>query len=360
MALLEGKTPTERNKLIAAAGLGVVALVALYLAFGRSFFGGSTAAKPSASPTPTPRTAVSSTSPSMPSVTEQDFVYQTTPVVYSGNTYAPDPGRNIFAFYEPPKPCTGPGCPSPTPKPVIVPTPTPEPTPPIMLTNISPQAVYAGSRGFRLEVNGQRVPADVRIYFNGAQMPTTFINEQRAVTDIPANLIAQEGPRQIILRNPDGKLYSNPMMMNVQAPPVPQFQYVGAILRARSNNDTAIFERQGKPGNFSHRLNDVIDDRFRLVSIARSEVVLEDTQLGFRHRVALSKPQPGAGGGQGQPNKGGFPDAGFVPYDPSQQKGDIPGIPPNVPRYVPPPSSQPAPQSARPEAKKDVDDDDNN
>ena len=39
MAITTGKSPTERNKLIAAVLLGVVALIALYLAFGRSLFG---------------------------------------------------------------------------------------------------------------------------------------------------------------------------------------------------------------------------------------------------------------------------------------------------------------------------------
>lgn len=362
MALLEGKTPAERNKLIAAAVLGLIALVALYLAFGRSFFGGSTAAKPNASPSPTPKAATAKTDTAMPSMSEQEFTYQSTalPAVYTPP--GGDPGRNIFAFYEPPKPCTpGKDCPPPSPKPVIIPTPTPVPTPPILVSYINPQGVYAGARGFRLEVNGQGIPADARIYFNQTELPTTFINEQRVVADIPANMIAQEGSRQIILQTPDGKKWSNQLMMNVQAPPTPQFQYIGAILRARSNNDTAIFERQGKPGNFSHRLNDVVDDRFRLVSISRSEVVFEDTQLGFRHRVPLTKAQPGAstGGGQGQPGliKGGFPDAGLV-SDPSM-KGDIPGIPNNIPRYVPPPQPA-APQVRQNEQKKDVDDDDNN
>jgi hypothetical protein len=356
MAFLEGKTPAERNKLIAAAALGVIALVALYLAFGRSFFGGSTSAKPNASPSPTPKTVSSTrTDIAMPAQSEQDLEYQTQPVVYTQSTYAPDPGRNIFAFYEPPKPCTpGKDCPPPSPKPIIIPTPTPVPPPPITITYIAPQGVYAGQRGFRLEINGQKIPADAHIYFNQTQLPTTFINDTKVVTDIPANLVAQEGPRQIILQTPDGKKYSNQLMMTVQAPPTPQFQYVGAILRARGNNDTAIFERQGKPGNFGQRLNDVIDDRFRLVSISRNEAILEDTQLGFRHRLPLVKGQPGAAGGA-PPGKGGFPEGTFVPYDQTTiQKGDIPGIPNNIPRYVPPAAAQPVPM------KKDVDDDDPN
>jgi len=52
MALLEGKSPTEKKKIIAAGILGLVALVALYLAFGRS--SGTTAStKDAPKPKPT-------------------------------------------------------------------------------------------------------------------------------------------------------------------------------------------------------------------------------------------------------------------------------------------------------------------
>src|SRR5688500_6078438 len=122
MRFLEGKTPTERNKMIAAAILGIVSLAALYMAFGRSFFGGSTTTAVTDKVSPTPKITTQTTGNRgdnvLPSADEQNFVYQTTPVVYNpGTAGAPDPGRNIFAFYEPPPPCRGAECPSPTPKP---------------------------------------------------------------------------------------------------------------------------------------------------------------------------------------------------------------------------------------------------
>lgn len=346
--------------MIAAVGLGVVALIALYLAFGRSFFGGSTSAKLNASPSPTPKTVASAPrgDQAMPTTTERDFVYQTTPVVYTGSTFAPDPGRNIFAFYEPAAPCKSNCPPTPLPPPPPAKTPTPAPPPPITITYVNPQGVFAGQRAFRLEVNGQKIPPDAHIYFNQTQLPTTYINEQRVVSDIPANLVAQEGSRQIILQTPDGKKYSNPMMLNVQAPPTPQFQFIGAILRARGNNDTAIFERPGKPGNFGHRLNDVIDDRFRLVSVSRAEAVVEDVTLDFKPRYRLPLINRNPAGTGFAPTKGGggssLSDGVNVPYDPGTFQKDIPGIPNNVPRYVPPPQPQIAPM------KKDVDDNDPN
>src|SRR5580765_4899702 len=186
MAVFEGKSSTERNKIIAAAVLGLIALVALYLAFGRSLLGGTTTAKVTVSPTPKPAApGAPRTDAVLPTATEQDFVYQTTPVVYQpGSAFAPDPGRNIFAFYEPPAPT--PYSPTPVP-PVIIKPPSPTPTPVFVAQFISPPNVYAGSRGFRLEVSGDRFTPDARIYFNQSEMPTTFVNAQRVVTDIPAN-----------------------------------------------------------------------------------------------------------------------------------------------------------------------------
>lgn len=349
MALFEGKTPTERNKIIAAGVLGLIALVALYLAFGRGFFGSSAATTAKNSPTPKPTASQVTTrdDAKLPTAAEQNFDYQTTAVDYHpGNAYAPDPGRNIFAFYEPPPPTPY----SPTPVPVVsVKPPSPTPTPWFDVTSVNPQSVYAGSRGFRLEVNGDRFTSDAHIYFSQSELPTTFINAQKLVADIPANFIAQEGPRQILVQTPDGTKYSSQFMMNIQAPPRPGFQYIGMIGRKRYNNDTAYFIEQGKTTPFGARLNDVISGRFRLVDIAANETIFEDTQLGFRHRVPISKATAGGSTG-GAPARPGAPD-GFSPFPNNIPQGDIPGIPSNIPRYVPP-------QPQKTPTKEDVDDND--
>ncbi|MBP6003709.1 MAG: hypothetical protein KA746_09775 [Pyrinomonadaceae bacterium] len=357
MAVIPIRSTTERNKLIAAGLLGLLALMALYFAFGGSLFGRSSSATAKATPTPKAGSTPAANRPAvtMPSVDDQNFAYQTTPIEYRpGNAYAPDAGRNIFAFYEPPVPT--PYVPTPAP-PIEIKTPVPTPTPELMVAFMQPQTVYAGSKGFRLEVNGDRFTPESRIYFSQSELPTTFINAQKLVADIPPNFIAQEGPRQIIVQTPDGKKYSNQAMFQVQAPPRPGFQYIGMIARKRYNNDTAYFLETGKTTPFGARLNDVLGGRFRLVNISSTQVVFEDTSLGFKHPLAIVKPSATAGTNPGvpagRPNQG-FPDPGFQPFNPGNiPQGDIPGIPNNIPRYVPP---QPA--NRNPTDKKDVDDDD--
>lgn len=371
--------------MIAATVLGVMALFALYMAFGPSLTSSKTTVAVTASPTPRPA-APANTNPDrfvMPSDEQQLFGYETTPIAYDRHSAnAPDPGRNIFAFYEPPPPCTT--CPTPTPPPVVIPTPTPTPTPPMLVNFVSPQSVYAGSKSFRLEVNGEKFSPEARIYFGQSEVPTRFVSEQRLVADIPESMIGSEGQRTIMVQTPDGKLYSNQGMLNVQPQPKPDFLYVGMIARKRHNNDTAYFLEQGKQAPITARLSDVVGGRFRLMSISAEETVFEDVSLGFKHRLPLHRPDPTtSSSSSAPPARRGFPREGtYVPYNPNVpnynpqapqqvpqqvpqpqvQTQDIPGIPNNIPRYVPPGTNQQQPQQPpRPnEQQKDEDGDGDN
>lgn len=381
MKLFEGKSPTERNKIIAAIVLGAMAVLALGYTFVGNPFSGKKTITVVASPTPTatasPRANNSETA-ALPNDEEMIREYTTTPIVYNPDRfYAPDAGRNIFAFYEPPPP-TPYVTPSPsTPKPIVPETPVPTPTPLFLVGFVTPESVYAGSKTFRMEVNGDKFTPDSLIYLNGNQLPTTFISPQKLVADVPSNFISGAGAIQIRVQTPDGSLYSNQVSLNVQAPPVPQFQYIGMIARQRYNNDTAYFQEPDKQTPISKRLNDVVGGRFRLVSISPEETVFEDVNLGFKHRLALLRPQPGQnststpgqipsqiGNNQGNfpkginnrnnpnnPNIQNFPQPNFPQPTTIPIQGEIPGIPSNIPIYVPP---QPSP---KPPTTKDDDDD---
>lgn len=366
MKLFEGKSPTERNKTIAAIALGVMCLVVFYFAFGRGLFGGSatTTVTVKASPTPRQSTAVK-TEPGkfvMPSNDDQYLNDTSIPIFYDPSSFnVPDPGRNIFAFYEP-------GLPTPiVPLPIVIKTPppaSPTPTPPIQIAVINPQSIYAGSKGFRLEIAGDNFTPDSRIYFGQREMPTTFVNAQRLVADIPAVLITGDGARQVIVQTPDGKLYSNQVMLDVQAPPKPQFQYIGMIARTRSNNDTAYFLETGKQIPTGARLNDVVEGRYRLLSISAQQTVLEDVGLGFKHRLPLFTPPPGTVPAPSSGVRSGFPSTeSYVPFNPPApapgiSNSRIPGIPDNIPRYIPPNSNSNRANSNT--KQRDLDDDEDN
>lgn len=351
MKLFEGKTKAERNKTIAAIVLGVLCIVVFYFAFLRGLFGGSTptaTAKPSPTATPSTSASTADRMPVMPSQQDQFLFESSTPVFYNRASFgAPDAGRNIFAFYEPPPPCRD--CPTPTPPPVYVPPQTPAPTPPIQIAVLNPQSVYAGSDGVRIEVVGDNFTPDTRVYFDQQQLPTSFVNGQRLTADLPSVLIRNDGRKVILAQTGDGKLYSNPVSFEIQAAPKPQMQYIGMIARKRGNNDTAYFQEANKQLPTAARLNDIVGGRFRLVSISEKEVIFQDVNLGFRHPLPIHSPPPPAAPPPGQgvrPSRGGFQNSDtYIPYTPPAGQparptnSRIPGIPDSVPRYEPPPSN---------------------
>lgn len=335
MKIIEGKSPAERNKIIAAAVLGALALLAL----GYNVIGLFPSKKPSTpkqaavAPTPAPADQASGPQLEMPSREVADFEYESTEIAYTPGSFgAPPADRNIFAFNE-----------APTPAPIVVATPvvtipSPTPPPPMQIASLMPQSVYAGSQSFRLEVNGAKFTPQTRIYFNGSEMPTTFVNDRRLTTEIPSNFIAAEGMRTVRVRTPDGSLYSNDQALNVMGAPKPNFTYLGPLVRKRSNNDTAYIQEQGSQNAVGRRLNDIIAGRFRLISISPSKVIVEDVNLGFRHSVNISTAaMPASGGSSVQPSTPN----NFVPYNPNMPNPQIPGIPvpmnPNQQRPQQPP-----------------------
>jgi hypothetical protein len=363
-SIFEGKNPAERNKLIAAIVLGVLAIITLGYTFSGMFF----PSKPkTTSAKNTENTAPKTTSTGdvvNDGLADPTDIYANSPVIYDPAMYSSrDAGRNIFAFYEPPAYVATP-IPAvdikqtPIPTPIIIQTPPP-PTPiqyTLSLGFMNVSSVFAGGRGFKLEVNGDKFTPETAIYFNGNMLPTTFISPQRLTAEISSNLIANAGQINIDVHSPDGKLFSNPMTLMVNAPPKPQFQYIGMIARSRYNNDTAYLLETGKKEPTSARLNDVVGGRFKMASISSQEVVVEDKELGFKYRLALERPKAGQAAGTNQPGgRGNIPGIpqGFPPgsFQPGIQPGENPiGIPGNIPRYVPP--------QKQPTTNKDEDEDD--
>ena len=88
---------------------------------------------------------------------------------------------------------------------------------------------------------GDKFTPAVHITMDGRDLPTRFVNAQQVTTTVPAALITNPGTRQIIVRNNDGSLYSNTIMLNVTPPPEPNFNYVGIIAKPRGN-DTAVLQ----------------------------------------------------------------------------------------------------------------------
>ena len=200
------------------------------------------------------------------------------PVVYHPPASAPEAGRNIFAYYEPP--------PAPV-KVSVTPTPTPTPTPPVLLANISPANVFARTADFPLEISGDKITAQLRVVIDNTEVPTRYIGPQQLAATVPAALIANPGSRQVMLRSPDGKVYSNALTLSVAEAPKPNYSYIG-IIGTPHHIDTAILQDKNNKETLNVQRGDLLGGRFRVTSISEKEVVVVDSNLKIKHSLSMT------------------------------------------------------------------------
>lgn len=282
MQVSDIRNPSERNKLILAAGLGIVALIFLWWTF-FGFGGGSNPGSPRPANQPSPsgvgRREQGRATPRTLDEIKGDELEKLRPInVSNPSISAAEPKRNIFAFYVPPVP---------TPKPSIIPTPTPTPVPPVLLASLSPGNVYARTGDFTLEISGDKFTPQLRVVLENNELPTKYINAQQLSATVPAAMIANPGGRSVILRSTDGTLYSNTQSISVAAPPTPNYSYIG-IIGTPKYVDTAILLDKGSKETLNVQRGDLLGGRFRVTSISEKEVVVVDSNLKVKHTLAMT------------------------------------------------------------------------
>lgn len=282
MQLSDVRNPNERKKLILAGALGLLAIVFLWW----TFFGfGSSPAKVApragqSAPSPTPRRTTATAAQSVAELQGSDLDQLREVVFEYSSLTMPEARRNIFVYFE--KPVKVAGEPS-------TPTPTPTPTPPVLLAGLSPANVYAKTADFTLEISGDKFTPQMRVVIdNSLELPTRYVNPQQLAASVPASLIANSGPRQVMVRSADGKLYSNTTTLSVAEPPKPNYTYIG-ILGTPRFIDTAILLDKGSKDTINVQRGDLIGGaKFRVTSISEKEVVVVDTNLKVRHSLPMS------------------------------------------------------------------------
>ncbi len=282
MQLSDIQNPAERKKLIWAAALGIVALVLLWWTF--IGFGSSptkVTQRPTANVSPrADRVVTANPQPSALTELKDDDIGRLRPISLPHESSAPaiaEAKRNIFAFYEAPKPVVA----------TSVPTATPTPTPPVLLASVSPSNVYARTGDFTLEVSGDKFTSQMRIVIDNTELPTRFMSPQQLAATVPANMIANAGDHQVMARSTDGKLYSNAVTLAVNAPPTPNYTYIGIIGTPRYI-DTAILQDKGSKETLNVQRGDLLGGRFRVTSISEKELVFTDTNLKIKHTLPFS------------------------------------------------------------------------
>ena len=288
MPLVDLSKPGEKKKLIFAAVLGLGAILVLYWVL--IGFDSKPPAQTRTTPTPTPqRSTTTAQRPAAAVPVSQEVLdaSRLAPIDYVPSAYsAPEAKRNIFAYYEAQVKIVA--APS-------TPTPTPTPPPPILLASVSPSNVYARTADFKLEAAGDKFTPAMRIFVDGREMPTTYKSPQQLSTTIAAAMIGAPGARQVVVRTPDNRLYSNELAINVAAPPTPNYSYIGIISPQNRVTDTALVQDRNNKNIVSVYRGDVLGGRFRVTSISEKELVVVDTSLRIKHVLPMSEGDKGSG-----------------------------------------------------------------
>jgi len=295
MALVDLSKPGEKKKLIFAGVLGLGAILVLYWVLIGFDSRPAPTTRTTASATPSRTTTTQRPATAAPQVSQQVVdAAKFAPIDYVPSSYsAPEAKRNIFAYYEPPA--------QPQPTVAQTPTPTPTPPPPVLLASVSPSNVYARTADFKLEAAGDKFTPEMRIFVDGRELPTAYKSPQQLSTTISASLIAAPGARQIVVRTPDNRLYSNQLAINVAAPPTPNYTYVGIISPHNRVTDTALVQDRNNKSMVSVLRGDVIGGRFRVTSISEKELVVVDTSLKIKHILPMSEGDKTPGGPLSRP-----------------------------------------------------------
>ena len=288
MQLVDLSKPGEKKKLIWAGVLGLVAIIFLWWTLIGFDSGPSTSststARPAVSPTPARGTPARTDNSSTPSA---DNFAAFTKIEFKPPSYsAPEARRNIFAYYVPPQPAPKSTEPSPT--------PTPSP-PPILLASVSPSNVYARTADFKLDAAGDKFTPAMRIVVDGRELATSYKSPQQLSATVSASMIASPGTRNVMVRTPDGVLYSNALAINVAAAPTPNYTYIGIIGRPNRVDDIALVQERNNKNIMNVLRGDVLSGRFRVTSISDKELVLVDTSLKIKHTIAMSEGDKSAG-----------------------------------------------------------------
>ena len=287
MAVAAVKSPNDQKKAILAIALGLAAVFLLWWTF--IGFGSSPKTPPRNSNRPL-AAAVPAKGPDQrqPENGQSLPTNLLTEINWPGSSpVVPEPGRNIFAFWEPPPK------PSPT-----VPLPSPLPPPPVLLASLSPSNVYARTEDFKLDVTGDRFMTSMRIFVDGRELPTRYVSAQQLSTTVPAAMIANPGQRSVIVKSiSDQTQFSNSANLSVTAPPTPNYTYIGIIGKPRHIGDTALLQDKSNKEIVSVQRGDPLGARFRVTSISDRELVVVDTTLKIKHTLALTN----------EGDKGAFP-----------------------------------------------------
>jgi hypothetical protein len=186
--------------------------------------------------------------------------------------------RNVFAYPPPPKP-----------PPPQAATRDEPPPPPIPIGGVTPSTVIAGSsRPLTITLNGNHIPVDAKVFWNGQPLETQFLNRTAVRATVPPSAYSSARPVQLEVKSmsqPD-RLYSRqvPFQLTPSPEPAESLTYTGRIgtQAVISIKD----DKRPKLVGVGETINGSVP--WKVLAINDRQVELLDTRNDIRKSLALA------------------------------------------------------------------------
>jgi hypothetical protein len=173
--------------------------------------------------------------------------------------------------------------------------PTPVP-PPLQLVGINPAGTLARTEEFNLTVTGLKFPADARIFLDGREIQTQYLDESHLQGVVTAEMKRNPGNLGVQVRSiSDAKMYSNSLSLNVAEPPPPPYRYVGLIVSKQGT--IAVLKAQADEDMISVKKGQVLGKppKWEIVSISPQRIEIFDVQVKVSHVINFTGDSGGGG-----------------------------------------------------------------
>jgi hypothetical protein len=167
-------------------------------------------------------------------------------------------------------------------------------TPLIKLLSISPDTVYAQMGNIKFIVQGEKLKPGMKVYINGSTegVVTSWTSANQLQAVVTAQHLTPVGVLYVEVKQlgEEKKLFSNPLPINVIAPPVPSFTFIGHI---KEEGDEVRIILSDDKNRISAKVGDIIE-RWQILNLIDDYLELEDRELGIHHYLrrgqTLAKP----------------------------------------------------------------------
>ena len=151
---------------------------------------------------------------------------------------------------------------------------------------INPAGTIAKTEELNLTVTGLKFPADARIFYDGREIQTQYLDESHLQGVITADLKRNPGNPGIQVRSlSDSKLFSNSLSFNVAEPPAPPYRYVGLIVSKQGS--IAVLKAQADEDMINVKKGSVLGKppRWEVLSISPQRIEIMDVNIKVQHVI---------------------------------------------------------------------------